>query len=152
SWPFWLGPQQVFDPGELSLGPQELELVVLPLQDEERPADREAALVPEEVAEHGLDGLGLGARGEPVAQLLVVGRADRADGLLHALADGERDGLVLVGLALEFGLEVLDELLIAVLVAGEEALIGRGGVPRGVGDDAVGGVPERLLELGLRAL
>src|ERR1043166_2815127 len=152
SRPFRLGPQQILDAGELALGPQELELAVLPLQHQEWPAHRQPALVPVEVTDDRAHRIGLGARGQPVAQLLVIGSAGGPHRLLHALAHREWNGLVLVGLALEFGLEFLLELLVGVLLAGDQALIRSSAVPRRVGDDAIGRVAERLLELGLRAL
>src|SRR3712207_8988082 len=55
-----------------------------------------SALIPGEGAEHGAHRVGLGAGVQPLAELQIVGRAGAADRLLHALADREGNGGILV--------------------------------------------------------
>src|SRR5690606_16591678 len=96
--PFGLRPLQVDGRAVgVSPGEDEVELVVLPLQQQHVAIRQEALVVPPQRALDRIDGIVGGAGGEPVAQGGVVGRADRLDRLGHGLADRERLGVVLVG-------------------------------------------------------
>src|SRR3712207_9463676 len=81
-----------------------------------------SALIPGEGAEHGAHRVGLGAGVQPLAELQIVGRAGAADRLLHALADREGNGGILVRGRAVLGLEGRLEALIGERLARQPPL------------------------------